>query len=300
MNSVSILSIFPEGRIVQKFVGKSEGSSPFRAIYSHTYRRIWGGRSGRAIRFWEIVFWSLLAIYTGLSLSVRLPGNIQFFAKWISYYALVGLTPFTIAALIFRGHASVGSADESLKAIPLSPALLIFPRMLAIFVSWLQLFVPLIILYLVSMNLIANPPLYGLDYPYTRFAVSLLLEFPLKSIFTGEMSEPWYRCAIFIALGVLYSSGFVTLPITWGFWWSSRFRTSAMGFLVCYFLYIIIPAAAIVVSDMNYRVRFGSSGPSLAPGMGIGNVMIVQAISLHLFSILFFCMTCWVLSRRSK
>ena len=271
--------------------------SPGMALYAYARRRIWDGDAGRGVRFWETFLWSAFALYFGLNTFGFIENYIRYGLAWGSEIFIFLLTPMTIGAWVYRAHASAGSADESLRALPLRPSEILMPRMKAVLVTWLRIYTPLVLMLIVagmipSIGEYKNP--IGI---LASFAYSILTDLPNFWLYPVSISDSIFVNIFIIALAAIFLGGGVTAPIAWGFWWATRFKYSATGFIFSYFFYyILIGFLMSVISWSHGLAGIGYGIP--APWFLKYGTLFLQAVSLGLITFLCVRISFWVLGRR--
>jgi hypothetical protein len=195
--------------------GQGFSSTSFRTLFSIAYSRIW---SSRTLRGLDVIFWSVMAIYITAILN-------HFDSYMITRHLFAGsrlalglLTPMLIGAWVYRIHASVGIADDSLRTVPEHPIRILWSRMLAVMVSWAQFSVPFFVVFLLESSRL----------------------FYWKS---GTMS-------------VVQLIGWALLCTTWGLLVGSRGAGKGSSFLIPYFVPgAVILVAAIILQIFNLSMR---------------------------------------------
>jgi hypothetical protein len=64
---------------------------------------------------------------------------------FISLVCLILLTPILLAAWVNAAHVTTGLYDDTLRIVPLSPYSVLYPKLLAVALTWLQFFLPFLI-----------------------------------------------------------------------------------------------------------------------------------------------------------
>jgi len=111
------------------------------------YSRIW---SSRTLRGLDVIFWSVMAIYLAALFHHFDSYMIARYLFACSRLAFELLMPMMIGAWVYKVHASVGIADDSLRTVPELPIGILLSRMLAVMVSWTQFCVPFFVIFLVE------------------------------------------------------------------------------------------------------------------------------------------------------
>jgi len=278
--------------------------STFRTLFLYAWRRIWEGQSGRGARGLEITLWSVFAFYLGIQLTYNIPAEIDGIFANVVYWAIVILTPMEIGAQIYRAHASMGSADESLRTIPVDFNKIVFPRMAAVGISYLRTMLPLVILFYITWIIPMTSLDTSLNSKITSVALNLLALFPLDRWHQIYSQNPVWMNFIPWICALIWTAGFVTIPITWGFWWATRFKYSASGFLFLYFFYLLIPAALLFYIEIGYSTVEFSRGEYWRMYSGAGGwefkLMMLQAFCMIAITLFIHRVPGWLMGRRTK
>lgn len=271
--------------------------SPGIALYAYARRRIWDGDAGRGVRFWETFLWSAFALFIGLTTFGFIEHWISYGLAWVCGIIIIVLTPMTIGAWVYRAHASAGNADESLRALPLRPSEILMPRMKAVLVTWFRIYTPLVLLLVVAGMI---PSIAELRNPIgflTMFTYTVLIKIPEYYLNTRSIPDSILTRWFFFVLAAIFFGGGVTAPIAWGFWWATRFRYSAAGFIFSYFFYYVLVGILIRTIYVSHKFTgFGYGIPS--PWFLNYGTLFIQSISFALITILCLRISFWVLGRR--
>ncbi|MCX6647700.1 MAG: hypothetical protein NTY09_15260 [bacterium] len=221
------------------------------ALYERACGRIWSGKFIFIV--WGIL-WCAAAVYFGLWLFDFVPFKIDELVQPICTYGFLGITPIIIGWAVSRAYVFEGGADNSLKSVPLRPYQALMPRMIAVFLTWIEFALPFIIVYVLALNfglrLSASFPMPAsisspMDDPQSSFINSFVFMgaeiavYRLIDILSiSKYAMPILYCAAFIEI-----LGFGLLPISWGFWWGTRLKQRGGPFFFTYIAYILIPAA---------------------------------------------------------
>ena len=128
----------------------------WEAIFRHAYNRIW---SSKFLIGWVLILWSFNAILIPFVLNGYCPGYI-FDGFWPVRKFFIIFNLFIPAFLTVRAHRSLTPRDYSLSLTPLHPRSIQFSRLLAILLSWLYLYLPLLVL-----EIVLKYPYFDYDYP---------------------------------------------------------------------------------------------------------------------------------------
>jgi len=256
-----------------KLPGSSGKFNPARDIYRIAASRI---RDNRTYRIAEMVSWSLLACYLALVTYQRVPQEIHIIAMQATSVLFLFPTPFVLGAWIATVHFRGDTDEDTLRATPMEAPDIVRPRMKAVMISWVRVFMPLVALFM-----IANDIAYSIYFPgfferWVRAAAAWLLVFPYRMPLRLETElnavnatsdgmfptpallqiHPMLQFAIIVLCALMFIS-YVTFPTAWGFFWRGRLKRSSM-YPVVYFLYALFPLAIIVTN--YFRVRTSHAG----------------------------------------
>jgi len=145
-------------------------NSVFLMLSATVYERFW---SGRALRVWEIMLWSIAAVYLGLNQYLLLPEQILIPLTWSSWGALLYLTPLILAIWDFRASLPCGTSDEILRTAPVTGWHVIGSRFLIVVTTWIRIFAPIFVVLLCSITNVNTPDLY-LPHPYPVAILQIL------------------------------------------------------------------------------------------------------------------------------
>jgi hypothetical protein len=194
------------------------------ALYERAIGRIW---SGKFIFISWGILWCSAGVYFGLWLFDFIPHKALELAQPVSEYGFYAITPIIVGWAVSRAYVFEGRADSSLKSVPLRPYQALMPRMIAVFLTWIEFALPFIIVYGLALN-------FGLrlsaSYPMPASIASPMEDF--QSIFINSFvfmgaEIAVYRLIDFLsiskyAMPILYSAAFIEilgfglLPISWG------------------------------------------------------------------------------------
>lgn len=260
---------------------RQASNNPSWAVFGYAYRRIW---SGWGASFWEILFWSVLGLYFGFKVFDLVPYKVDYWLYLAAAVLIPGIIPMVIGGAIYKCHVNVGTADASLKALPLKPSQVIGPRMLASALTWFQYMAPLVLIFLITqVEILASQPA-----PDT--SVRLIFHDHLLDTVTRNLYVLAYTGKVF-SLGVLAGHGNRTLfilgitqligwgaaPLTWGFLWASYFQRRGGLFLLAYIAYFIIPGLIFMIMVQGQQYLFGQFFTEFwiqAYTIGLGGVLI--------------------------
>jgi len=155
----------------------------FAIFFGMAYDRIW---KGRAIKVWEWIFWVPILIVLGFRVygySLQTVDVPMFFLSWL----FIQTAPaFIIPAWINIAHVSTGKLDESLRSIPMRPSEILLPRVFAVLVTAIQMFLPVCLALLANIKPFVD--LYGakdIGPELTSFAVFQVLGWMLFLVTWG-------------------------------------------------------------------------------------------------------------------
>ena len=118
-------------------------------LFDKAYGRIWKGRS---IRSWEWIFWVPLMLILGILMFGFSSYYIDYMVFGLSW-AFIQIVPvFVIPSWINIAHASSGKLDESLRSVPLTPSGILLPRISAVLLSAMQMFIPATVIVLMLIH----------------------------------------------------------------------------------------------------------------------------------------------------
>jgi hypothetical protein len=264
-----------------KFGKIPSNESPSMAIFNYAYRRIW---AGSLASFLEILIWSIFALYLGFWFFKLVPYRVEYWLFLSAEVLIPVLTPFIIGIAIFKAHVNVGTADDSLKSVPLTPIQVLGPRMLAVFLTWLQYIIPIALIVVVSEIAVINfdSACYTnrqnivnfKDFLVDKITSILYIHAYLKNIIScnhENIINPG-KLELYL-LGILQILGWGLLPLTWGFLWASLFQRRGGIFILAFIAYLIFPAAIIIAlyqaqsgdhSIFDFDFWLGLSGPVIS------------------------------------
>ncbi len=205
-------------------------SSSFGALFRMAYGRIW---ASRALRGWEIAFWSILAVFLALNLHRYFPFIVAWRLFLYVKVAMLIVTPILLAGWIYEAHTSISVDDDSLKSLPIRGISIVLPRFTAVVVSWLRLFASLIPILLLELHKFYSFRDLHRSYPFNA----------------EEYMYPWFVPVIMLQL-----VGWVVICTSWGFLSGSISGTRSRYFLVYYYLPIVI--ALITTFYVNNKYLF--------------------------------------------
>ncbi|MCX6644984.1 MAG: hypothetical protein NTY09_01285 [bacterium] len=284
-----------------KFGKLLSSESPSVAIFNYAYRRIW---AGSAASFLEIFIWSIFALYLGFWCFKLVPYRVEYWLFLSAEVLIPGLTPFIIGIAIFKTHVNVGTADESLKSVPLKAIQVLGPRMLAVFLTWVRYMLPLVLIVVVSEISVINVD----SAFYVNSLNSLIFQDPLLDKITSILymhanlgkiilykSEYFIKPWIFerYLLGIAQIIGWGLLPLTWGFLWASVFQRRGGIFILAFIAYLIFPA---IIFLATYQIRsFTYSYYDIADNMKA----YMLGLGGPVFSAILFLLTLLIWQKRS-
>jgi hypothetical protein len=272
-------------------------ASPSNALFLHAWTRIWDGDHGRGVRFWETFFWSVLAIFAGFSIFGWVDPLIVRATAWITYAILILITPLAIGTWVYRVHTSVGSADESLRALPLKPREILFPRMRAVLFTWVRIFLPIVLILIFT----------GLTPPFTIITdpISVMLNYYYSIFYSSRwyvMGHIGYESLLAtLILGVAtpcYLIGYVTAPAAWGLWLATRFRFSTAGYFFGFMSYYLALGGLLWAVHFAYGAKTWFTGEMNGP---FYNEYIYTMVGASFLIVTWLCYrtSCDLLGRRS-
>ncbi|MCX6647473.1 MAG: hypothetical protein NTY09_14100 [bacterium] len=239
-------------------------ASPSNALFLHAWTRIWDGDPGRGVRFWETFFWSVLAVFAGFTIFGWVDPLIVRATAWITYAILILLTPLAIGTWVYRVHTSVGSADESLRALPLKPREILLPRMRAVLFTWVRIFLPILLL-VIEANLI--PLFRGIFDPIWALSGFYYSIFNTTKwhVMNHVVSESRLVTFFLVLATPCYIIGYVTAPLAWGFWLATRFRLSSAGYFFNFMSYYLCLGGIFWVGQNGHGSQHGSVNINIGP-----------------------------------
>ncbi len=236
--------------------------------------------------FWEMLFWSVLGLYFGFMVFDLVPYKVDYWLYLSAAVLIPGIIPIVVGGAIYKSHVNVGTADASLKALPLKPVQVIGSRMLAVALSSLQYLIPLILILILAQEELLSIPhqrnlaahdLYG-DKFLDGVTFNLYIHGQLGKVF---LLEPIHRhndvSLLLYLLGFIQIIGWVTFPLTWGFLWASYFQRRGGLFLLAYIAYFIIPGLIFMIMFEEQQYLFGHFFTEFwvqAYAIGLGGVLI--------------------------
>jgi len=268
--------------------------TPWCRLHDRAYGRIWAGKFNF---IWWGMIWCAAAAYFGFWLYDFVPQKIEDLAFRVGLFGFLGITPLAVGWASLRAYVLEGTGDSSLKTVPLRPWLVLLPRMSAVFLTWLELALPFVLLYIfnfVSQNrAMAHlnsvlPARFAVPDIGVTNALHLLTVggnlggvrvIPSSGVGLSEIPVLY----LFLLLEVL---GYGLLPISWAFWWGTILKRRGGPFLLAFFSYFLLVGLLVVI------VRFDILGVLLGvPGMLLPPIILVSfgGITLSvLFTILAF------------
>ncbi len=275
-----ILSLFGSGR-----------GSPPREIFEYAYRRIW---AGNGLWIFETVLWCIAGAYLGFRL-FDLPGyQLDMILERFCRYGLPALTPIIIGIAIFKAQVNIGTGDVSLRGVPLSGSQVLGPRFLAVFVTWIQIMTPMIVvLYAFNLGMLKELSSF-LDNPLqiqsTRYLFVDWLSAGRNSdipefVTTGDLTPTVFLCFQAIGWGLL--------PISWGLMWATIYQRRGGPFILAYILYLLIPGIIFALINWYfYNLEFFNT-------YIFWTLVTTTVIGTLLLSWVFYGVTCRIWDRRS-
>ncbi|MCX6645995.1 MAG: hypothetical protein NTY09_06525 [bacterium] len=260
------------------------------ALYERAIGRIWSGKFIFIV--WGLL-WSAAAAYFAFWLFDFIPFSrkLFLFVLNLSEYGFLAITPIIVGWALSRAYVFEGRADSSLKTVPLRPYQALMPRMIAVFLTWVEFALPFAIVFLLvicgmSRHIATNqlPASISSDIPDFRI---MLIE---SLIFMGVEFNGYGLIEMFPvstdALPLLYSIifievlGYCLLPISWGFWWGTKLKQRAGQFILAYIAYALLPATfyGIVISNSAIRDLFKTNISGLALALLVNPGWLVLSI----------------------
>jgi hypothetical protein len=229
------------------------------ALYERAIGRIWSGKFIFIV--WGIL-WSAAAAYFAFWLFDFIPFKIDEFVNPICTYGFLAITPIIIGWAVSRAYVFEGRADSSLKTVPLRPYQALMPRMIAVFLTWIEFTLPFVIVYLLMINSMcrfsANMYIPASISPETQDLRFIIID---SFILMGADMGGYRLLDMFPtntdALPLLYSMifievlGYGLLPISWGFWWGTRIKKRGGHFFLAFIAYGLIPVAFYAIVRSN-------------------------------------------------
>lgn len=271
---------------------KSSGrESPSRVIFNYAYRRIW---SGNGLWIFETVLWCLACAYVAFKVFDLTSYQLKSIVETICRFGLPGLTPIIIGIAIYKAMVNIGTGDESLRGVPLTGYQVVGPRFLAIFLTWLQLIAPMLVVFLVLTLYMVKGFSYFPVSPYVIFSFGYFF----VEWFVGDsLSHIWHSgpSGNFtpVAILLLQAVGWGLLPISWGLIWATIYQRRGGPFLVVFLLYLLIPA--LFFSAVHWNIF----GFNYEDHTQFWVLVYLNAIGFSLLAILYFFIACWLWDRRS-
>ncbi len=276
-----------------KPVQKSSGSeSPSRVIFNYAYRRIW---SGNGLWIFETVLWCLAGAYVAFWIFDLTSYLLDSILESVCRGGLPALTPIIIGIAIYKAQVNIGTGDESLRGVPLRGYQVVGPRFLAVFLTWLQIMAPMVVvLIVIILGMISettyfsyNPiPVFSMSYIFiTWIAGDNIFANISNSVHTGEITP--------VVILFLQALGWGLVPISWGLIWATVYQRHGGPFLLAFLLYLLIPA--VYFSAIYWNV-FGSyyEDQSL-----FWTLVYIYVFGFLLLAALFFRIACTLWDRRS-
>lgn len=237
--------------------------SPSLAIFSYAYRRIW---SGRGASFWEILFWSVFALYLGFWFFKLVPYKVEYWLFLSSVVLIPAITPLVVGIGVYKSHVNVGMADESLKSVPLKPIQVLGPRMLAVFLTWVQFIMPLILIAIITQFGLLETHVILVPSNHNIFSDDLLDKVTSSlyvHAYTGRIFLYIAKDIRFTSIKILYVLGFFQVlgwplvPLTWGYLWASIFQRRGGLFILAYIAYLIVPGFLFLIMYLGDYALIG-------------------------------------------
>ncbi len=179
-------------------------ASTFLTLFRLAYNRIW---KSRALRGWEMFWWLICVTW----LVSRLHGYQLIFLNpflfLIVWGCLIILTPILVATWVNAALVTTGFNDDALRIIPIGPFNLLWPKLMAVFLTWFQFFLPLLFI-------------------FAGLAKYRPLTFEMETTITPGM--------IFLAFAELV--GWMALWSSWGFLCGSHSKGNTVAYMVQYYL----------------------------------------------------------------
>jgi hypothetical protein len=219
------------------------------ALYERAIGRIWSGKFIFIV--WGLL-WSAAAAYFAFWLFDFVPDKVENLAFPFGEYGFLAITPIIVGWAVSRSYVFEGRAYSSLKTVPLSPFQALIPRMLAVFLTWIEFALPFAIVYLLALNSVLR---FSADMTLTASMPDLRIILIERFIFMGVEyggyklidlfststdALPLFYCVIFIEV-----LGYGILPISWGFLWGTKLKQRGGQFFLVYIAYALIPAALL-------------------------------------------------------
>ncbi|MCX6645324.1 MAG: hypothetical protein NTY09_03045 [bacterium] len=205
----------------------------------------------------------LIAVYLGFHTGGTVAGFIEFVLPQLSYWTLILLSPLIIFALVLKAQSCVN--DQGIKTLPLKSKQILHPLIISVLVSWLRLFLPIIIgalfsqciLHLESNDYSDNPIFYW-QLSFIRNLRLIPYHLPQLDPYyaTYGIGTPFWMRTIIIILGLGQCVSWAMLPVMWGFWAANRFGTTKSAFFVSYFSWLIMPVALWFFKDRLFPEDF--------------------------------------------
>jgi hypothetical protein len=266
-------------------------------LYERAYGRIW---SGRFLFVLWLIIWCTISAYFGFWLfDFDLPMKLEIATESIARYGFLGITPMIVGWALVRSYVNEGTGDSFLKTVPLRPHQALMPRMIAVFLIWIEFALPFVFLYwmltvksVAHMAIMMPPPRMQALTAYTfmddRIMAALWLILPFG---VGPTIVPNMQFITVSDLPLLYSLitleviGFGLLPIAWGFWWGTRFKRRGGLFLLAYFSYIIFSAL------LWFEMKFDLFGIFIGFPNNVWATIVLASLGWTILAVLFTFLT---------
>ena len=231
--------------------------SGFRIIFDLARERL---KSSKLLYYWEIIAWSFFAAHLGADIFGFYDASVDLSIVTYCLWTIVILTPLLIFIWVYRVHVFRIPSDETIRTIPIPPSTILFARMMAVWLMWLSVFLPLIVIAVHFYN-ISSGVFPAIDR-WRGVAVGFLV--------LSDRINPRYcylNAEFAFFFWFLQMLGWVILPMTWGFFVGTVFKEKSFLFYVLLILYIlVIPAFWYVVFGIIFGpFEFSSLGHGWAP-----------------------------------
>ncbi|MCK4721599.1 hypothetical protein KAU08_13100, partial [bacterium] len=170
---------------------------------------------------WEMFFWIIFLTWLAFAINGYQIVNILGFVYLFSWGCLIILTPIMISVWVNTALVTTGMHDAVLKIVPLKPSRILYPKLIAVLLTWLRFFLPLLLLFMTLAKFgFLNTPAVEITWLIILFSVVCL-----------------------ISWAALWSS--------WGLHCGSGHMGNTVAFMVLYYL---IPAIFVIIIIGIYKL----------------------------------------------
>ncbi len=264
--------------------------------------RIW---TGKGMQVWEVVSWTVLAVYLGFRLNDVRFIFTETLAFRIGYLLIFVLTPLLVPAWVYRVHIVSSGSDEPVRTVPLSPIQVLGPRMLAVLVTWLRAYAPWILLVVLADEFTFSGLFIDPLARWDHAAAGHFFSFPYLGGWNSAEGAnlPFYITeTLFLYVSIAYIIGWILTPIAWAFLWGTVFQRKPGGFLFAYTTLIVIMSGLILLGRTSEKYQLSGSAyrtqPVLEPEFTA--LLLVIGCSGLLLSVVSIIIACKVWGRRAR